>query len=84
MTEASREKLKSQMARNERDVVVECSVVVGHRQECLLRAAEQMDADMTVLGSVPLRADARGLERFSKALSCSFPPRTPLAASLIA
>lgn len=74
LTEVSRKKLQSQMAQNDLKIPVECSVVVGHRQECLLQAANDMDADMTVLGSVPLTAESRGLGISHRVAVCSSRP----------
>ena len=61
LTTRSMDKLAIEIAKNTRPVQVECSVVVGPRDRRILEVAEELDAEIVVLGSLPISADSRRL-----------------------
>jgi nucleotide-binding universal stress UspA family protein len=58
LTERSEAKLAAEKAGNERPVHVTCSVEIGSRAPTIARVADEIGADLIVLGSQPLREDA--------------------------
>lgn len=58
LTESSQAKLQNEMAANKRPIEVSCGVEIGRRAEVLQRVAEELGADLLVLGSKPLTEDS--------------------------
>jgi nucleotide-binding universal stress UspA family protein len=58
LTERSHAKLQDELATNTRPVEVTTGVMIGRRVQVLRQVAEQLPADLLVLGSKPLSEDA--------------------------
>lgn len=76
LTAISQAKLQSEMAANKRPIKVTCSVEIGHRVEVLRKVADELDADLVVLGSQPLAID--GEPRLSTAHRFALTSKRPV------